>query len=172
MGCSEGKLLSKGPPAIRPSDSEVELRKIGPSDLEEVMRIEKTSFPTPWSTRFFLEELRAPCAHSLLAAVNDKIVGYVLYWLLPGELDVHNLAVDKDYRRRGVGRALLQAVINEARERGLERVTLEVRKSNEAAQNLYYKLGFVVQGVRVGYYSDNGEDALVMALVLNPSSLV
>jgi ribosomal-protein-alanine N-acetyltransferase len=167
MGCSEGKVLSKGTPPIQPSDSRVELRKIGPSDLEEVMRIEKTSFPTPWSTRFFLEELRAPCAHSLLATVNNRVVGYVLYWLLPGELDVHNLAVDRDYRRQGIGRSLLQAVIAEAKDRGLERVTLEVRKSNAAAQNLYYNLGFVVQGVRVGYYSDNGEDAFVMALALN-----
>ena len=83
---------------------------------------------------------------------------------MPGAVDIHNLAVHPELRRQGVGRSLLQGVIDETRERGLKRVTLEVRKSNAAAQRLYYSLGFVAQGVRKGYYSDNGEDALSMAL--------
>ena len=154
-GCSSG-------------DSRVELRRIIASDVDEVMRIEKTSFSSPWSTRFFLEELRAPCARCLLASSDHKVIGYVLYWTLPGEADIHNLAVDKDYRRRGIGTRLLRAVIDEGREQGLGRVTLEVRRSNEAAQGLYRSLGFLVQGVRTGYYSDNGEDAFVMALDITP----
>jgi ribosomal-protein-alanine N-acetyltransferase len=149
------------------SDTGVEVRNMGPSDVEEVMRIEKSSFTSPWSTRFFLEELHAPCARCLLAIFHDRTVGYVLYGRLPGEVDIHNLAVDKDYRRRGIGRCLMNTVIQEAREQGLTRVTLEVRRSNEAAKGLYQALGFTVQGLRAGYYSDNGEDAYVMALELN-----
>jgi [ribosomal protein S18]-alanine N-acetyltransferase len=169
MGSSEQKPLAEGTsPRCRATNSGIELRRIIPSDVEEVMRIERTSFSSPWSARFFLEELRAPCARCLLASSDDKIIGYVLYWALPGEADIHNLAVDNDYRRRGIGSCLLRAVIDEATQQGLARVTLEVRRSNEAAQGLYHSLGFVVQGVRAGYYSDNGEDAFVMALELAP----
>jgi [ribosomal protein S18]-alanine N-acetyltransferase len=161
------KTVSQQMSAISHSlNSGVEVRNIDPSDVEEVMRIEKTSFASPWSSRFFLEELHASCARCLLASLQDRTVGYVLYWRLPGEVDIHNLAVDRDYRRRGIGRCLMNAVINEAKQQGMTRVTLEVRRSNEAAKGLYHALGFAVQGMRTGYYSDNGEDAYVMALDL------
>lgn len=130
------------------------------------MAIERAAFPFPWSAGFFHQELRVPCSRSLLAVADGKTVGYVIYWRLPGETDIHNLAVHPDHRRQGVGRALLQAVVEETRREGLRRITLEVRKSNEAAQRLYQSLGFVSQGVRKGYYSDDGEDALIMALEL------
>jgi ribosomal-protein-alanine N-acetyltransferase len=102
----------------------------------------------------------------LLAIANGMTVGYVIYWLLATEVDIHNLAVDPGHRRQGIGHSLLQAVVDEARSRRLNRVTLEVRKSNETAQRLYRSVGFIIQGVRKGYYSDDGEDALAMALVL------
>jgi ribosomal-protein-alanine N-acetyltransferase len=82
------------------------------------------------------------------------------------DADVHNLAVHPAWRRRGIGRSLLEAIISEARGLGLRRVTLEVRKSNQVAQRLYESLGFVAQAVRKGYYSDDGEDAVVMAVDL------
>jgi ribosomal-protein-alanine N-acetyltransferase len=102
--------------------------------------------------------------------LNGKIVGYVLYWLLPETVDIHNLAVIGEYRRRGVGRILLHKVIVEALRQSSARVTLEVRKSNLAAQKLYESAGFVATGIRKGYYSDDGEDALTMALDLLPSA--
>lgn len=146
------------------AEGDVQFRQMNPSDLSEIMTIERASFSSPWSSRFFLQELGVPCARSLLAIIEGKTVGYIIYWLLPSEVDIHNLAVHPTYRRKGVGRSLLQSVINEARRHGSSRVTLEVRKSNEAAQLLYRSLGFVGQGVRKGYYSDDGEDALAMAL--------
>lgn len=145
-----------------------QLRPVTSSDLENILAIEKASFEYPWSPRFFLQELRVSCARSLLAVFEDKPVGYVIYWLLPGEIDVHNLAVHPAYRRQGIGRCLLQAVIEEAKGGGRGRITLEVRKSNEAAQRLYQSVGFVSQGIRKGYYSDNGEDAVIMVLELHP----
>lgn len=113
-----------------------------------------------------MEELQVPCARSFLAEINGKIVGYVLFWLLPEEVDIHNIAVHGDFRRHGIGQALLQRVLEQARERNLSRVTLEVRISNSVAQRLYQSVGFMAKGVRKGYYSDDGEDALVMTLEL------
>jgi ribosomal-protein-alanine N-acetyltransferase len=137
-----------------------------PADLDEVMAIERSAFPYPWSSRFFLQELQVACARSILAEIDGKIVGYILFWLLPGEIDIHNLAVHTGYRRHGIARLLLQRVIAEGRGRSLTRVTLEVRQSNIPAQRLYESLGFVTIGIRRGYYSDDGEDALAMALDL------
>ena len=140
------------------------------ADLDEVMAIERASFAYPWSSRFFHQEFEVECARSILAEMNGKIVGYVLFWLLPETVDIHNLAVSGEYRRRGVGRILLHKVIVEALGQSSARVTLEVRKSNLAAQKLYESAGFVATGVRKAYYSDDGEDALTMALDLLPSA--
>jgi [ribosomal protein S18]-alanine N-acetyltransferase len=137
-----------------------------PADLDEVMAIERTSFRHPWSSNFFLEELQVACARSVLAQVNGKIVGYVLFWLLPDAVDIHNIAVHTEFRRQRLGQALLQQVLEQARGRDSSRVTLEVRVSNIPAQRLYESVGFVSQGLRKGYYSDDGEDAVIMALEL------
>ena len=136
------------------------------ADIENVIAIERASFQFPWSTRFFLDELQVDCARSLLAEVEGRIVGYVLFWFLPEEVDIHNIAVHPDFRRQGIGRLLLEQVIDSARRQERLRVTLDVRFSNAPAQNLYRSFGFVIRGLRKGYYSDNGEDALVMALEL------
>ena len=135
-------------------------------DLEEVMAIERASFRYPWSSRFFLQEFQVKCARSMLAVVDEKIVGYVLFWLLPNEIDIHNVAVLSAFRRRGIGRLLLNQVIAEGMRLSYLRVTLEVRRSNIPAQRLYESLGFNLDGVRKGYYSDDGEDALAMSLKL------
>ena len=143
-------------------------RSMTSADLDEVMVIERSAFRYPWSSRFFLKELQVQCARSLLAEIDGKILGYVLFWLLPGEIDIHNIAVHAGYRRRGIARSLLQQVIAEGRGRSLTRITLEVRRSNMPAQKLYESIGFVTIGLRKGYYSDDGEDALAMALELIP----
>jgi ribosomal-protein-alanine N-acetyltransferase len=134
------------------------------------MAIEKTSYRVPWSAGFFRQEMQVACARSILAETEGRIVGYVLYWLLPGAVDIHNLAVHTDYRRRGLGRSLLNRVVAEARRQSIARVVLEVRRSNLPAQKLYKSTGFRVSGVRKGYYSDNDEDALAMTLDLDRQS--
>jgi ribosomal-protein-alanine N-acetyltransferase len=144
----------------------VTFRPITTADLDEVMGIERTSFRFPWSSGFFLQELQVACARSILAEIDGHIVGYVLFWLLPGAIDIHNIAVHVDYRRRGIARLLLGKVLAEARNQASLRVMLEVRKSNLPAQKLYQSLGFLTTGVRKGYYSDDGEDALAMSLEL------
>jgi len=136
------------------------------ADLEQILDIERASFKYPWSRRFFLEELQVECARAVVAEIADRVVGYVLFWFLPEDVDVHNIAVHPDYRRHAIGRILLEHVIAAGQQRSSVRVTLEVRKSNTAAQQLYSSLGFVITGERRGYYSDDGEDALTMALTL------
>jgi ribosomal-protein-alanine N-acetyltransferase len=136
------------------------------ADVDPVMAIEKASFAYPLSTRVFLQELQVQCARSLVAEIDGKVVGYILFWLLADEVDVHNLAVDSAFRRCGIGRALLRRVVHRAKARGAVRVTLEVRRSNTSAQSLYHSMGFAITGIRKGYYSDDGEDALAMALSL------
>jgi [ribosomal protein S18]-alanine N-acetyltransferase len=152
------------------SAERVQFRPMTTADLDEVMLIERTSFRFPWSAGFFRQELQVACARSILAEVEGKIVGYVLFWLLPGAIDVHNIAVHVDYRRRGIARMLLGRVVHQARDQSVVRVMLEVRKSNLPAQKLYQAMGFLTTGIRKGYYSDNGEDALAMTLELNPQT--
>jgi ribosomal-protein-alanine N-acetyltransferase len=153
------------------SKNSVSFRPMTLADIDSVMAIERASFTYPWSTRFFLQELQVQCARSIVAEVDRKVVGYILFWLLPDAVDIHNLAVDSAFRRCGIGRALLQRVVRQAKDRGLIRVTLEVRRSNAGAQRLYESVGFLTTGIRKGYYSDNGEDALAMALELRRHSL-
>jgi len=135
-------------------------------DLDEVMAIERSSYRYPWSSGFFLQELQVACARSILAEIDGRICGYVLFWLLPGSIDVHNLAVAPDLRRLGIARMLLRQVVSNAQVQSATRVTLEVRQSNEPAKKLYASLGFTQTGLRKGYYSDDGEDAYTMALEL------
>jgi ribosomal-protein-alanine N-acetyltransferase len=153
------------------SKNSVSFRPMTLADIDSVMAIERASFTYPWSTRFFLQELQVQCARSIVAEVDRKVVGYILFWLLPDAVDIHNLAVDSAFRRCGIGRALLQRVVRQAKDRGSIRVTLEVRRSNTGAQRLYESVGFLTTGIRKGYYSDNGEDALAMALELRRQSL-
>jgi len=136
------------------------------ADLDEVMLIERSAFAYPWSTRFFLQEIAAQCAQPIIAEINGRITGYILFWVLPDAVDIHNIAVHPEFRRRGIGRQLLDQAIACARAGASLRVTLEVRKSNLDAQKLYESHGFVVTGLRKGYYSDDGEDAITMALEL------
>ena len=145
------------------------LRSMTVADIDEVMAIEAAAFASPWSRQFFLEELQAAHARSVLCQRDGKPIGYVIYWELPGEVDIHNVAVHPQHRRQGVARAMLGDIIERATKRGFRRVTLEVRRSNDPAQTLYRSLGFEICGLRKRYYSDNGEDAWVMERKLAPS---
>ena len=132
-------------------------------DLGEVLKIEKLCFTTPWSKHAFLSELLDnDRAYYLVAKVGDRPVGYIGVWLVAGEGHITNVAVHPDFRMRGIGGRLLRAVEELAAARGHRRMTLEVRVSNETAQRLYRKLGYIAAGVRRRYYRDNDEDALIM----------
>lgn len=134
-------------------------------DMREIMAIERDSFPSPWSENLFRGEMTNPIARMLVGRVDrlpgKPVAGYVVYWRVADEIHLHNIAVRKDQRRKRVAFSLLREAIRTSKSEGARWVTLEVRRSNFPAQNLYEKFGFSVKGVRPGYYSDTGEDALI-----------
>ncbi|MEW6398864.1 MAG: ribosomal protein S18-alanine N-acetyltransferase [Bacillota bacterium] len=135
------------------------------ADLDGVLAVEELSYRTPWSRRAFLSELTENIhAQYIVARLGQEVVGYAGMWVILDEGHVTNIAVHPDWRRRGLGERLLRELISRARARGATRMTLEVRKSNLAAQRLYTGLGFAPRGIRKGYYSDTGEDAIIMWL--------
>lgn len=132
-------------------------------DINQVLEIERLSFSMPWSYESFrLEVEQNRCARYYTAKLEGKVIGYGGMWLILEEAHVTNIAVHPDYRKRGWGRLLMQTLMKEAARLGMERMTLEVRVSNEPAIRLYKSLGFEVGGVRKKYYADNQEDALIM----------
>lgn len=132
-------------------------------DLPAVHVIEQESFSTPWPPHAYRQELETNrLAHYIVARWDEKIVGFAGIWLLVDEAHVTTFAVSGAWRRQGVGERLLLAVLDLSRARGAHEATLEVRPSNVPARRLYEKYGFKLVGVRLRYYSDNNEDALIM----------
>jgi len=135
-------------------------------DLKEVMAIERSSFMTAWSERMFMESLILSACHNLVARTEvengQEVVGYIEFLIVVDEVYVRNIAVREDSRMRGVASKLMVAMMKISHHQGVERATLESRRSNTSAVKLYEKFGFVVKGVRPLYYSDSGEDALIM----------
>jgi len=145
-------------------------------DLGEVMEIERLAFDSPWTAGLFLHELKLPFSRLIVArTVNGsrKLIGYACWWTVGDEVHIHNLAVHPDYRRGGVGHALVERVLFDAAQHRVRSVSLEVRHDNEAARQLYRSFGFADRGVRKHYYG-RGEDAIIMTCELNlePSPVV
>jgi len=144
--------------------------RMGPEDLDEVLAIERASFSMPWSRGAFLYEMQQNrVARCWVMREDGRVIGYLCLWEIADELHITNIAVHPTRRRQGVGRVLLQGVLEDARERRLRLVVLEVRPSNTEARTLYEGFGFRVIGRRRGYYYDTGEDALVMEADLQTS---
>lgn len=131
-------------------------------DVPRVMEIEKECFPTPWRESAYLTELSNRSACYMVACAAEAVVGYIGMWVIADEAHITTLGVARNWRQRKIGEQLLVAALDEARTRGARRATLEVRRSNITAQNLYRKYGFAAAAIRRGYYTDNHEDAMVM----------
>jgi len=131
-------------------------------DVEGIEKIERLSFPTPWSQQLIREEILFPLSLNLIAEQAEEVVGYVLSWLIVPEVHILNLAVTPQERKKGIGKMILESLFQEGLGKGATKFTLEVRHRNEAAICFYKHFGFLVKGVRKGYYQDTGEDALIM----------
>lgn len=132
-------------------------------DVAAVHEIERLSFRTPWPAYAFEQELRGNrLARYLVARAGDRVVGFAGIWRMVDEAHVTTFSVHPEWRRQGIGRQLLFNLVELALTIGARRMTLEVRPSNEAARELYRAFGFEVVGRRHRYYTDDGEDALVM----------
>jgi ribosomal-protein-alanine N-acetyltransferase len=137
-----------------------EIRPLAYSDLPRVMSIERRAFPTPWSLSMFVLELSKPSGICLAAAAGEALEGYLICARYDQAYHLMNIAVDPARRRRGIAKALIDAMIEQAGRDA--NFTLEVRVSNAGAIALYESYGFRSVGTRRGYYSDTGEDALIM----------
>lgn len=134
-------------------------------DIDAVTALEQAAFTIPWSRESFETELSSnPLAKYIVAEQDGIIIGYAGMWVILDEAHIMNVVIDTAYRGRGLGKALMRQMINLAAAGGAERMTLEVRVSNQVARNLYAGIGFTAGGVRPGYYTDNGEDALLLWL--------
>lgn len=151
--------------ALLPAD--LRLETLGPGDLDELLRIQETSFDHPWSPHMLAQELAPDPAHVAFGArrPDRSLAGIVFGRLEPDALSIYNVAVEPACRRGGIGRALVRAIIARGREAEAPRVDLEVRVDNVPAIALYAGEGFVPVGVRRRYYRD-GTDALLMSLTL------
>jgi [ribosomal protein S18]-alanine N-acetyltransferase len=136
------------------------------SDIDALLVIETQAFQFPWPRQHFASELSQPHSYTLLArrpeTVDQEIVGYLIYWFIVDEMHILNLAVSPGSRRQGIARSLLGEAIRLAQAGNLKTAWLEVRPSNTAALGLYQALGFELVTTRKRYYSDSGEDALIL----------
>ncbi|WP_054939020.1 ribosomal protein S18-alanine N-acetyltransferase [Paenibacillus ihuae] len=132
-------------------------------DIPEILVIEREAFTMPWTEEAFRNELtHNHFAKYMVMELNGHIIGYAGMWAIVDEAHVTNIALLEAYRGRKWGDRLLEELMKTASFLGMKSITLEVRVSNEVAQNLYRKKGFRPAGTRKGYYSDNREDALIM----------
>ena len=142
---------------------EILFERMRQEDLQQVMVIEKESFPDPWHISFFKRQLRKQKKQTFLyvARINNKVIGYIVFYIFCGEGHIMNIAVDSKYRRHGVGRYILVSTLEIVQTQPCNEVFLEVAVNNTAARQLYQQFGFQIYGIRKRYYY-NGEDAYVL----------
>ncbi len=136
-------------------------------EIEGISKLEKECFGEPWSAVSLKEELQNPNARFFVATQNSEVLGYIGCILVCGEGSITNVAVKTRARRIGIASHLIETLINALKSEGAESIFLEVRTSNEAAQKLYEKFGFVICGERKDFYRNPLENAYIMKLSLN-----
>jgi [ribosomal protein S18]-alanine N-acetyltransferase len=155
----KAELFPRGSGAPR----EMRIEPMTQADLPAVLRIEGMSFSTTWPMNAFSNEIRDnKLAHYFVGRLGDEIVAYGGIWVILEDSHITTIAVHPDRRGLKLGEEMLLKLLDEAIGEGASWITLEVRESNDVAQKLYRKYGFTTVSTRRGYYSDNGENALVM----------
>lgn len=135
--------------------------------VEQMYEIEKEVFSSPWSYESMTEDV---CVHDIaiyiVGTYEDKVVSYVGMWCVREEAHIMNIAVKKEFRKKGIGKLMMRKMLYTASQKKVKTLTLEVRKSNTAAIRLYESVGFVKGGLRKKYYTDTKEDAIIMNKIL------
>ena len=140
----------------------MEYLKMDESHIEAIAELEKMCFRDPWSANSIASELHNPLSDWFVAVDNGTVCGYVGSQSVLDGADMMNIAVHPDYRKQGIGYALIERLITALKEKNVISLCLEVRVSNESAIGLYSKMGFAVVGKRPGYYRNPREDAYIM----------
>lgn len=144
-------------------EKRVFVRPAGLADLAAIAEIEQTSFPSPWGEDLYRMELVLDLSRFLVAEAEQELIGYACGRAVSGEGHILKLAVRPDWRRHGIATKLMEVITDELYNKGARLLWLEVRQSNQEAKGFYNNLGFRPYGIRKKYYSDNREDALVLA---------
>lgn len=142
--------------------NDVEIYTFNESHVDEITTINNLCFPVAWTKDSMKKELENKFAKYVVSKKDNIVIGYGGFWIILDEAHITNIAVHPEYRGIGAGKEMLSSLINLSKELNLCAMTLEVRKSNIIAQNLYKKFGFLEEGVRKKYYADNNEDAIIM----------
>lgn len=142
--------------------SEIVIRKMQKSDLQEVCKIEKDNFSLPWSERSFIESMERNDTVFLTALAGEEVAGYIGCYCIAGTGEITNVAVKDTCRRRGIGAMLLEGLYKAGETLDTREFFLEVRESNEAAISLYSRQGFVKEGIRKNFYEKPVENAVIM----------
>lgn len=138
------------------------VRKMTKEDIPQVADLEKAAFSVPWNEQGFADALSQERNIFSVAEHEGKVIGYCGMYTAADEGEITNVAVAEQFRKNGVGSRIIDYMIKQAVDMGIERIYLEVRLSNEAAQGLYRKYGFCSQGIRKNFYRKPDEDAIVM----------
>jgi ribosomal-protein-alanine N-acetyltransferase len=144
------------------------IREMDKDHLEQIMKIERVSFTTPWTEEMFLYELASPLSFHFVASRSERkrdlVLCYIIFLMIREEVHILNLATHPAYRRLGIAHSLLLFTLDFSYRKGGIAYLLEAREGNLPALSLYQKLGFASCGVRKNYYADTGEDAILMGL--------
>ena len=143
--------------------SDLIIRQADANDIDAIADLEKICFAVPWSRDSIRQELTEnKVAFYVIAELDGQVIGYAGMWLIVDEGHITNVAVIPEHRGKNIASAIIAVMIEFTEAQGIKRFTLEVRSSNEAAKALYRKFDFKEEGLRKGYYQDNGEDAVIM----------
>ena len=143
--------------------AKIRVRIAKSSDLDDIYELDMQTFAMPWSKEALSYDiLENDNAFVIVAEYEGEFAGYADIWTVLDEADLNSIAVRVDFRRKGIGDAIMLAMTEMLSANGVATINLEVRVSNMPAIKLYKKYGFNECGVRPGYYLDNGEDALIM----------
>lgn len=142
--------------------SSIEIIPFNEDYIEDIFKISSMSFITPWSYESVEDELKNKFARYVVAKKDGVVIGFGGVWLILDEGHITNIAIHPEYRGIGAGDMIVEALIEICRMEGIASMTLEVRKSNKVAQNLYKKHGFIEAGIRKNYYADTKEDGIIM----------
>ena len=143
------------------------IRRMKAEDIPAVMKIEEICFTSRWNESMFLYEIEENEFGSFFVyCVDERIVGFIDFWITFETCQLANLAIHPDAQGHGYAKELMDTMVRYANEAGCENIMLEVRVSNQAARHLYASYDFIEMNIRKGYYNDNGEDAIVMCKAL------
>ena len=143
----------------------IEVRRMEPKDVPEVVEIDRSSFTLPWTERAFKYEVQEnAAARCWVTTVDGRVAAMLVLWIIVDEAHIATIATHPQFRRRGFAKQMLTKSLMAAREEGARSALLEVRARHVVAQKIYCNIGFVEVGRRPMYYRDNGEDAVLMTM--------